>query len=82
LSATCRAVPEGGDLTTRPKGAHSTHLRRKPCGGGPGNHFDVDTGEEFWVSGVKKDRADRHWAGSGPVHIDHDVRDEYERLIP
>jgi hypothetical protein len=44
-----------------------------------GNHIDVETGEEFWVSGVKKNAEDRHWAGSGRVEIDDDVRDEYER---
>jgi hypothetical protein len=56
-------------------------LQRKGWGGGPGNHVDVDTGEEFWVSGVKKDRTDRHWAGHGPIHVDEDVRDEYEQLV-
>lgn len=56
-------------------------LQRKGWGGGPGNHVDVDTGEEFWVSGVKKDGSDRHWAGRGPVHVDDDVRDEYEQLV-
>ncbi len=42
-----------------------------------GNHCDVASGEEFWVSGVKNDGADRHWAGSGNVEIDEDVRAEY-----
>lgn len=56
-------------------------LARKPSGGGPGNHYDVDTGEEFWISGVKKNGEDRHWAGKGPVEIDDDARDEYERLM-
>jgi hypothetical protein len=46
-----------------------------------GNHVDVDTGEEFWISGVKRDRQDRHWAGRGPVEIDEDAREEYERLV-
>ena len=41
------------------------------------NYYDVKTGEEYWVSGVKRDGSDRHWAGSGPVHIDDDVRAEY-----
>src|SRR5262245_15261888 len=42
-----------------------------------GNHFDSTTGEEYWVSGIKKDGGDRHWAGSGQVLIDEDVREEY-----
>jgi hypothetical protein len=46
-----------------------------------GNHIDVDTGEEFWVSGVKKDGTDRHWAGTGPVEIDADVLDEYLEMV-
>ena len=42
-----------------------------------GNHFDVETGNEYWVSGIKKNGQDRHNAGSGPVEIDEDVREEY-----
>ncbi len=41
------------------------------------NYFDVDSGEEYWISGPKKNGEDRHWAGSGTVHIDEDVADEY-----
>ena len=46
-----------------------------------GNDVDVDTGEEFWISGVKKNRQDRHWAGSGPVEVDSDAEAEYERIL-
>ena len=46
-----------------------------------GNHVDQATGEEYWVSGVKKDGTDRHWAGSGPVEIDPEVLDEYLELV-
>jgi hypothetical protein len=42
--------------------------------------LDVKTGEEYWVSGVKKNGEDRHWAGKGPVHVDADAREEYERI--
>lgn len=45
------------------------------------NYYDLDTHEEYWISGVKKSRQDRHWAGSGPVEIDEDAREEYEREI-
>ncbi len=56
-------------------------LRKIPGGGIRGNHEDIETGDEYWVSGVKRNRANRDWAGTGPVVIDEDVREEYERLI-
>jgi hypothetical protein len=56
-------------------------LQRITGGGIQGNYFDADTGDEYWVSGVKRDRQDRHWTGSGNVHIDDDVRDEYLALV-
>lgn len=46
-----------------------------------GNHFDLETGEEFWVSGVKKDGTDRHWAGSGKIKIDVRVLEEYLAVV-
>lgn len=42
-----------------------------------GNYIDVETGEEYWISGVKKNGEDRHWAGSGIVMIDRKIIDEY-----
>lgn len=44
------------------------------------NYFDVETREQCWVSGVKKDGSDRHWAGGEPVHVDEDVAEEYREL--
>jgi len=35
-----------------------------------GNYYDVETGEEYWVSGVKKRGLNRHWAGGGSVAIE------------
>lgn len=40
-----------------------------------GNYFDVTTGDEYWISGPKKNGQDRHWAGA--VEIDPDVAEEY-----
>lgn len=45
------------------------------------NYFDVESGEEYWISGPKKNGQDRHWAGGGPIHIDLDVIEEYWRDI-
>jgi hypothetical protein len=56
-------------------------LQRIFRGGNGSNHYDVATGEEYWISGVKKDRHDRHWSGRGVVEIDDDARDEYERIV-
>ena len=55
-------------------------LERIIRGGIGSNHRDTETGEEYWISGVKKDRQDRHWAGRGEVVIDDDAREEYERI--
>jgi len=42
-----------------------------------GNYRDIETREEYWISGCKKNGQDRHWAGSGAVEIDEDIREEY-----
>lgn len=42
-----------------------------------GNFVDIDSGEEFWVSGVKKNGQDRHWAGKGKIYIDESVIQDY-----
>ncbi|WP_312993251.1 hypothetical protein [Chryseobacterium flavum] len=45
------------------------------------NHFDIETGEEYWVSGVKKNGQDRHQFGSGKIMIDRGSIDEYLKLV-
>jgi hypothetical protein len=37
----------------------------------------METGESFWVSGVKKSGQDRHWAGFGKVLIEARAIAEY-----
>jgi hypothetical protein len=39
--------------------------------------LDLETGDEYWISGVKKDGRDRHWAGSGIVSIEASAVSEY-----
>ena len=46
-----------------------------------GNYCDMETGESFWVSGVKKNGEDRHWAGSGKIMIEAAAVSEYLETI-
>ena len=51
-------------------------------GGFKSNYFDVATGEEYWISGPRKDGADRLYPSSTkPVEVDADVCDEYWREV-
>ncbi len=51
-------------------------------GGYKANYFDTETGDHYWISGPRKDGADRLYAESTqPVEIDDDARDEYWRTI-
>jgi hypothetical protein len=52
-------------------------LKGQRRGDSGGNYVDMETGESFWVSGVKKDGQDRHWAGSGKVLIEAAAVSEY-----
>ena len=45
-----------------------------------GNHFDEETGEEYWVSGIKKQGSNAHWAEKTEFKIDEDALEEYERI--
>lgn len=45
-----------------------------------GNFLDGESGDEYWVSGVKKRGSNVHWAESVSVHIDEDAREEYLKL--
>jgi len=42
-----------------------------------GNYYDIETKEEYWISGVKKDGTDRHWAGYGKIFLDKSIVQEY-----
>ncbi len=41
------------------------------------NYFEVDSGDEYWISGCKKNGEDRLYYERVPVLIDEDVREEY-----
>ena len=41
------------------------------------NYFCVETGEQYWISGPRRDGVDRLYKSDWPVEIDEDVREEY-----
>jgi hypothetical protein len=45
--------------------------------GGSGNHYAIETREAYWISGIKKNGRDRHWAGSGKITIEASAVNEY-----
>lgn len=55
-------------------------LKRTKGGGIRGNHLDVASGEEFWISGVKKRGSNQHYAEPITVMIDADALQEYKRI--
>ena len=46
-----------------------------------GNFVDIESGDEYWISGVKKNGEDRHWAGSGKIIIDSKIIPEYLEIV-
>jgi len=52
-------------------------LQRAKGGGIRGNFFDTETGEEYWISGVKKRGSNAHWAERIKVEVDDDAAEEY-----
>ncbi len=46
-----------------------------------GNYYDIETGEEYWISGVKKNMTDRHRFGSGKVMVEDRVVSDYLKII-
>lgn len=41
------------------------------------NFYDLATGEDYWISGCKKDGGDRLYGERLPIVIDDDAREEY-----
>jgi len=51
------------------------------CRGIQGNYFDIETNEEYWISGVKKDGTNRHKCGHGKILMDRSIVKEYLDLM-
>ncbi len=56
-------------------------FRRIVGGGFKSNYVHEETGENYWISGCKRNGNDRMYGSSQPVPIDEDVRVEYWRDI-
>jgi hypothetical protein len=50
-------------------------------GGYKANYFEVKSGQTYWISGCRRDGADRLYDSGKPVWIDEDVRKEYWETI-
>ncbi len=53
---------------------------RKYASRGDANFYDVNSGEEFWLSGPKRDRTDTRY-GPRTTSIDDDAREAYEAFL-
>lgn len=56
-------------------------LKKINGGGVSGNFYEQTTGQEFWVSGVKRTGSNAHWAKSIKVAVDDDALHEYRKII-
>ena len=45
------------------------------------NYIDIENGDNYWISGLKKEESNRHWAGHGKIMIDRRAVNEYLSLI-
>ncbi len=45
------------------------------------NYEDIESGDEYWISGVKKNETNRHWDGHGVIQIDKRAVEEFLQLI-
>ncbi|MFD7137386.1 hypothetical protein [Streptomyces sp. NPDC059894] len=44
------------------------------------NFHDVETGEDFWISGPKRDRSDTRYGPEGPT-VEEDATDAYRAFL-
>ncbi len=46
-------------------------------GRGIANFYDLETGEIYWISGIKREGGDKHWAGGGVISVDQEALEDY-----
>lgn len=56
---------------------HGQRFQSLKGAGFKSNYYNVDTGEDYWISGPKRNGGDALYGGATPIEIDEDVREEY-----
>jgi len=46
-----------------------------------GNYFEIESGNEYWISGVKKNQSDRHVYGGGKIYVEKRILNDYLNII-
>ena len=46
-----------------------------------GNFYDIESGDEYWISGIKKDMSDRHKFGGGKIFVEKRILNNYLQTI-
>ncbi len=46
-----------------------------------GNYYEIGTGNEYWISGVKKNMSDRHKFGGGKIFVEKRILNDYLQII-
>jgi len=49
--------------------------------GNSANYFDLESRNEYWISGVKKDISDRHKFGGGKIFVEKRILSDYLKII-
>lgn len=46
-----------------------------------GNYYELESGDEYWISGVKKNQHNRHRSGGGSIYLENRSIEEYLKCI-
>jgi len=46
-----------------------------------GNFYDIETGEEYWISGAKRNMNDRHIYGYGKIFVEKRILNDYLKIV-
>lgn len=64
-------------LSSSGKTIYFNDIALKRGQGADSNHFNIENGDEYWISGVKKRETNRHWRGS--IYIEESLVEWYEK---